>query len=50
MVSKWELMDHSYHVLLVGRQGEALFSAGGALSKEQVGELISIINQRLVTP
>ena len=50
MVSKWGLVDNSYHVLLVGHQGEALFSAGDALSKEQVRELISIINQRLSTP
>ena len=47
MVSRWGLADNSYHVLLVGHEGEALFSVGGALSKEQVAELISIINQRL---
>jgi len=50
MVSGWGLVDNSYHVLLVGHEGEVLFSAGGALSKEQVGELISIINQRLSAP
>ena len=50
MVSRWGLVDNSYHVLLVGHEGEALFSAGDALSKEQVGELISSINQRLSAP
>ena len=47
LVNKWGLMDNSYHVLLVGRQGEVLFSAGDALSEEQVTQLISIITASL---
>ena len=47
LVSKWGLIDNSYHVLLVGRKGEVLFSAGDALSEEQVTQLISIINESL---
>ena len=47
LVSKWGLIDNSYHVLLVGRKGEVLFSAGDVLSDEQVGNLISIITKSL---
>ena len=47
LVKKWGLIDDSYHVLLIGRKGEVLFSAGDALSEEQLTKLLSIITESL---
>ena len=47
LVGAWGLVDDGYHVLVVGRNGEALFSGANALSESQVTELISTINQHL---
>ncbi|OUU56990.1 MAG: hypothetical protein CBC21_07365 [Proteobacteria bacterium TMED61] len=45
LVDAWGLVDNGYHVLVVGRNGEVLFSAANALSETQVAQLISTINR-----
>jgi hypothetical protein len=45
LVDAWGLVDDGYHVLVVGRSGEVLFSGANALSEAQVAQLISTINQ-----
>ena len=45
LVDAWDLVDNGYHVLVVGRSGEALFSGANALSETQVAQLISTINR-----
>ena len=45
LVDAWGLVDDGYHVLVVGRSGEVLFSGANALSEVQVAQLISTINQ-----
>ena len=45
LVDAWDLVDNGYHVLVVGRNGEVLFSAANALSETQVAQLISTINR-----
>ncbi len=45
LVDAWGLVDDGYHVLVIGRGGEALFSEANALSEGQVAKLISTINQ-----
>ena len=45
LVDAWGLVDDGYHVLVVGRGGEVLFSGANALSEAQVAQLISTINQ-----
>ena len=45
LVDAWGLVDDGYHVLVVGRSGEVLFSGANALSETQVAQLISTINQ-----
>jgi len=47
LVGAWGLVDDGYHVLVIGPNGEALFSGANALSEGQVTELISTINQHL---
>lgn len=47
LVKKWGLIDDSYHVLLIGRKGEVLFSTGDTLSEEQLTKLLSIITESL---
>ena len=45
LVDAWGLVDNGYHVLVVGRNGEVLFSAANALSETQVAQLISTIHR-----
>ena len=45
LVGVWGLVDDGYHVLVIGRNGEVLFSGANALSETQVVQLISTINQ-----
>ena len=45
LVDAWGLVDNGYHVLVVGRNGEVLFSAANALSETQMAQLISTINR-----
>ena len=45
LVDAWDLVDNGYHVLVVGRNGEVLFSGANALSETQVAQLISTINR-----
>lgn len=45
LVGAWGLVDDGYHVLVIGRNGEVLFSGANALSEAQVVQLISTINQ-----
>ena len=45
LVDAWGLVDNGYHVLVVGRSGEVLFSGANALSEAQVAQLISTINR-----
>jgi len=45
LVDAWGLVDNGYHVLVVGRSGEVLFSGANGLSEAQVAQLISTINR-----
>ena len=45
LVDAWGLVDNGYHVLVVGRSGEVLFSGANTLSEAQVAQLISTINR-----
>ncbi|MEK9785693.1 MAG: hypothetical protein VW546_06765 [Gammaproteobacteria bacterium] len=47
LVEQWGLTDNTYHVLAFGRDGQLLFSHGGALSDEQVDQLLQRVDTEI---
>ena len=50
LVNQWQLPDHSYTVLAFNKEGKVIFQASGALNKEEVAHLITVINTALNRP
>ena len=46
-VERWGLTDNTYHVLAFGRDGQLLFSHGGALSDEHVDQLLQRVDAEI---
>lgn len=46
-VSKWNLADDDYHILLVGPEGEILFSHSGLLPDEDFSRVFEIVRKYL---
>ncbi|NDA14821.1 MAG: hypothetical protein EBZ14_06175 [Gammaproteobacteria bacterium] len=47
LVERWGLTDNTYHVLAFGRDEQLLFSHGGALSDEQVEQLLQRVDAEI---
>lgn len=43
LVSDWGLMDQSYHIVVLDREGRLIFEAGGEFSAAQIEQLIAVI-------
>ncbi len=46
-VSKWNLADDDYHILLLGPEGEVLFSHAGLLPDEDFEKVFEIVRKHL---